>query len=118
MDSPKIDIDDVIAHKLTAQQVKAAFLVAYGKYPQVKIAELCGITLPTIKKWTQHKYFQLLVRHVRCIELYHNLDEYTALRKASIASVGKLLEKNLIGDDIKELSKHLDTVFKLLNVSR
>ena len=44
MDKPKIDIDDVVALKLTAPQVKAAFLVAYGKYENNDIARACELS--------------------------------------------------------------------------
>jgi len=116
MDKPKIDIDDVVALKLTAPQVKAAFLVAYGKYENNDIARACEVSPTTIRNWKRNEYFELLVRHIRLIDLYRNLDEYTQLKKASIASVNKMMERGLINDDVRELSKNIDLVNNLLGV--
>lgn len=118
MDKPKIDIDDVVALKLTATQVKAAFLVAYGKYENNDIARTCEVSPPTIRNWKRNEYFELLVRHIRLIDLYRNLDEYTQLKKASIASVNRLTREGLINDDVRELSKNIDLVNNLLGVFR
>lgn len=116
MDTPKIDIDDVIAVKLTANQIKACFLVAYGKYPMHRIADICEISHKTIINWKDNnEYFKLLLRHIRKIELYHNLEEYTELKKASIASLGVLMRRGSEGD-IKLLKEGVNGLNKLLNV--
>lgn len=116
MDIPKIDIDDVIATKLTANQIRSAFLTAYGKYPCHKIAEICQVSHKTITNWEKNnEYYKLLVRHIRKIELYRNLEEYTELKKASIASLGVLMQRGSEGD-IKLLKEAVKGLNKLLNV--
>lgn len=116
MEQAKIDIDDVIAVKLTGNQIKACFLVAYGKYPMHRIAEICEVSHKTIINWKDNnEYFKLLLRHIRKIELYHNLEEYTELKKASIASLGVLMKQGAEGD-IKLLKEGVKGLNKLLNV--
>lgn len=119
MDKPKIDLDDVIAVKLNCNQVKAAFLVAYGKYTNAEIAKACNVGVTSVRNWQRdNDYFKLLVKHIRLIDLYRNLDEYTQLKKTSIASVNKLMERGLINDDVRELSKNIDLINNLLGVFR
>ena len=116
MQQPKIDIDDVVAVKLTGNQIKACFLLAYGKYSAPRIAEICDISYKTIINWKDNnEYFKLLLRHIRKIELYYNLEEYTELKKASIASLGVLMRQGSEGD-IKLLKEAVQGLNKLLNV--
>lgn len=98
MHTPELDIDDIICHKLTGQQIKVAFLIAYGKYTISKIAQYCQAGETTIYNWQKDEYFQIALKHFKLIELYHCRDEYTELRKAVIASSTTMLDLGFSGD--------------------
>lgn len=112
----ELNIDDIVAHKLTLPQIRVAFLLAYGKYTNKQIAKKCQVSVSSIYDWQRNDdYFQILMLHIKLMELYKNLEEYTELKKASIASTTMMLKQGLSGDIIT-FKKGLDALNKLLSI--
>lgn len=114
MEEARIDIDDVVAHKLEGWQVKASILLAYGKYNRQYIAHYCGVSTATLSKLEKTPECKAVQAHFRLIEYYHNIREYTEMKKLSIAASNKIYKMQIDNEDYKGLKKSIDQVLALL----